>query len=196
MKLGQTVPAQSPARWSRGRTTKPGTRQFRGSGTRQTQRVNTSSRTNKKNDQHITQIAKCTFFHYIHVLKNTTNRSIQLWQLNQSIRNMLHTSRGKKHKQYATRFFLLFFQAPEGAFLRVPPAGVADSWWTRWGQSQLVDTMGRIPAGGHDGDSPAGVAATATAAKAAAAGGGYGQSPSWWTLWGQSQLELQQQQQQ
>ncbi len=49
------------------------------------------------------------------------------------------------------------------------------------------------------GTVPAGVAATATAAAtaatSAAAGGGYGQSPSWWTLWGQSQLELQQQQQ-
>ena len=195
--LGQTVPAQSPARWSRGRTIKPGTRQFRGSGTHQTQRVDTSFRTNNKYDQHITQIAKCAFFQ-LHTCSEKYDQQINSIVVIESVdsKYVAHLERKKStnQMQHVFSFYLSkhrkvhFYERPQ---LELQTAGGHDgdspSWWTLWGESQLVDTMGTVPAG---------VAATATAAKAAAAGGGYGQSPSWWTLWGQSQLELQQQQQQ
>ncbi len=106
-KLGQTVPAQSPARWSRGRTIKPGTRQFRGPGTHQTQRVNTSSRTNNKYDQHITQIAKCAFFQ-LHTCSEKYDQRINSIVVIESI-DSKYVAHLERKKEARTRCNTVFF---------------------------------------------------------------------------------------
>ena len=61
------------------------------------------------------------FFNYIHVLKIRPTDQLNCGNLIDRFEICCTPREEKKHEQDATRLFLLFFQAPEGAFLRVPP---------------------------------------------------------------------------